>query len=160
MQSWSAVRRTLEVEANKFLQKAYGLNLEVPLVINSRLKSTFGRFIYNATHRTPMRIEISKNYIENQAWSTVLETLVHECIHYALFVQNLPHRDGNPVFEAELKKWGSHSTGTVKYKGKVVVYGCPACEAKFHKKRRYPKNRQYISRCCKMPIQFLGEKIV
>lgn len=160
MKSLRDIRSELELKANEFLQEAYGLHLEVPLIINSRLKSTYGRFVYNGTHRTPLRIEISKNYIDHQEWGTVLETLVHECIHYALFMQNLPHRDGHPVFEAELKKWGSHSTGTVKYKGKVVQYGCPCCKKVFNRKRRLSKNRIYRGNCCGEIIEFLGEKIV
>lgn len=158
--TWSNVQKTLEVHARAFLLEAYGLELEVPLVINSRLKSTFGRFVYNGTTRTPLRVEISKNYIEYQEQVTVLETLRHELIHYALFVQNLPHRDGDAVFEAELKKWGSHSTGTVKYRGKIVQYACTGCGHTFNRKKRYSSKKRYISGCCEKPIEFKGEKVV
>lgn len=150
----------MEKTANEFLEKAYGFKLDIPIVINGRLKSVFGRFVYNAQRKEPLRIEMSKNYVTHQKATTVEETLIHELIHYALFVQNLPFNDGHPYFEAELKKWGSHSSGTVKYKGKTVVYGCPSCNAKFRKKKRYPKNRRYVSSCCNKAIVFLGEEVV
>ncbi|MEX3625076.1 SprT-like domain-containing protein [Viridibacillus arvi] len=158
--SWEDVQKTLEVEATEFLDRAYGIELDIPIVINSRLKSTYGCFKFKPKTREPLRIEIGKNYIENQKWETVIETLIHECIHYALYVQNLPYRDGHPLFEAELKKHGSHSTGTVKYHGKVVQYDCPSCGKVYQKKKRYPRNQTYKSGCCRQPIRFIGEKIV
>jgi predicted SprT family Zn-dependent metalloprotease len=72
----------------------------------------------------------------------------------------MPHHDGHPVFEAELKKWGSHSTGTVAYHGKVVQYGCPCCKNVMNRKKRIPRNKKYICVECKEPIVFLGEKII
>ncbi|MFJ8247342.1 SprT-like domain-containing protein [Peribacillus asahii] len=158
--SWLMMGFKLEQEARKFLKEAYNLELEVPVLINGRLKSTYGRFVHNRVQKRPVKIEISKNYIEHQEFETVRETLLHECIHYALYMKGLPYKDGHPVFEAELKKWGSHSTGTVKYHGKVVQYACPSCGYTYNKKKRYPRNRAYHSGCCNKPIKFIGEKIV
>jgi SprT-like protein len=159
--SWSAMRIRLEEEARKFLMEAYGLELTVPVEVNGRLKSTYGRFVYQPRGRQPLRIEMGKNYIEHQEWKTIYETLKHECIHYALFVLGKPHRDGHPVFEAELQKHDSHSTGTVQYRGKVVQYGCPCCNAVFTKKRRYKNNGLgYRCRKCQEQIVFLGEKVI
>lgn len=154
------VQKKIELHAKEFLQQAYGLELLIPVKINSRLKSSYGRFTYERINRTPVHIEIGKNYIDHQDWDTILSTLIHECIHYALFIQNLPFNDGHPVFEAELKKWGSHSTGTVKYKGRVVEYGCSCCNAVYSKKKKYPAGKRYLSGCCRKPIVFLGEKVV
>lgn len=158
--NWLQMQKEIESEASQFLMEAYGLELTVPVVINSRLKSVYGRFIYNATHKFPVRIEMSKNYIEHQEWEIVRQTILHECIHYALYVQNLPHKDGHPVFEAELKKWGSRSTGTVAYRGKVVEYLCTGCGHVYRKKKRYPRNRKYSCGVCSNPIKFNGEKVV
>lgn len=158
--SLATIKREFEIKASEFLEKAYGLKLEIPIVINSRLKSTYGRFIYNGQTKEPLRIEMSKNYIEHQNSETVLETLIHECIHYGLFVQNLPHRDGHPYFEAELKKWGSHPSGTVSYRGKVVQYICPCCKKTFNRKRKLARNRIYRGTCCGEIIEYLGEKVV
>jgi SprT-like protein len=159
--NWKAFEKKLENEARKFLMEAYGLELTVPVQVNGRLKSTYGRFVYYRSPKRPKLIEVGKNYIEHQDWKTIKETLIHECIHYALFVLGKPHNDGHPVFEAEIQKHGSHSTGTVAYRGKVVQYGCPKCKSVFSRKRRYPRNGAgYYCKKCKVDIVYLGEKFI
>ena len=154
------LQKTLESFAREFLKESYGLDLEIPVSINGRLKSTYGRFIYDGATKNPLRIEIGKNYIDYQEWERVVGVLKHELIHYALFMQNLPFEDGHPVFEAELKKHDSPSTGNIKYRGKVVVYVCSGCGHEFKRKRRYSKNSTYVSGCCNKPIEFKGERFV
>lgn len=146
--------------ASRFLKEAYNMELEIPIVINGRLKSSFGRFIWRKSDKKPLRLEFSKNYIMHHEPIKILGTIKHECIHYALFVKGLPFRDGDDYFEKELIKHGSHSTGTSEYKGKVVVYGCPDCETTYNRRRKYPKNKRYLSHCCKSVIVYLGEKII
>lgn len=146
--------------ARKFLKSAYDMDLEIPIVINGRLKSVFARFIWRKSDKKPLRLEFSKNYIMYHEPIKILETIKHECIHYALFVKGLPFRDGDSYFEKELVKHGSHSTGTSKYKGKVVVYACPNCDTTYNRKKRYAKNKIYYSHCCKEEILCLGEKII
>lgn len=158
---WKAMQKKLENEARKFLMDAYGIELKIPVEINSRLKSTFGRFSYMKSRKQSIKIEMSKTYIENQDWQIIKETLFHECIHHACYELGKPHRDGDSYFEAELRKHGSHSTGTIRYRGKVVQYGCPKCKQVFTKKKRYPRNGLgYRCGSCKEQIEFLGEKVV
>ncbi|PEA25899.1 sprT domain-containing protein [Bacillus cereus] len=161
IQDWNAMQRKLTSEAKRFLLEAYGIELNIPVLVNGRLKRRYGQFVYNQITQQPLKIEIGKNYITHQDWETIRETLLHECIHYALFTLGKPFDDGEPLFEAELKKHGSHSTGTVKYRGKVVEYGCPRCNAIFRRKKRYPRNGAgYQCSTCKVDIKFLGEKVV
>lgn len=159
---WKAIERKLRLEARIFLKEAYNFELAIPIQVNGRIKSTYGRFMHKATIKQSLRIEMSKNYIEHQEWNTIRETLIHECIHYALYERDLPYKDGEFYFENELRKHGSHSTGMVKYKGKVIEYACTGegCGEVFHVKKRYPKNKTYITRCCNAPIKFTGEKMV
>jgi SprT-like protein len=160
---WKSIERKLTNEAKKFLIDAYGIQLDIPVRVNGRLKSTHGVFKHKSSRKESMSIEIGKTYIENHPWETVYSTLKHECIHYYLYERDLPYKDGHPYFENELKKHGSHSTGTVRYKGKVVEYVCTAdgCKTTYRKKKRYPRNGQgYRSGCCKAPIKFVGEKII
>jgi SprT-like protein len=158
---WKAVERRLIMEARNFLKNAYNLELNIPVRVNGRLRSTYGRFICHPTGRIPIAIEMSKNYIKHQDWKTVYETLIHECIHYALFVMNKPYNDGHPVFEREIQKHGSHSTGTIEYRGKVQQYGCPSCDKVFNRSRKLAHNGKY-HHCskCNVRIIYLGEKII
>lgn len=158
---WKAIESKLTKEAKKFLQDAYGLSLECPVLVNGRLKRSNGRFVYQPSTKRPMKIEIAKDYIQYHDWGLVIETLKHECIHYALFMLGKPFKDGHPLFESEIEKHGSHSTGVVKFKGKVVVYACPSCKYEWKRKRKYPRNGEgYICKNCDMQIQYMGERII
>ena len=158
---WKAVERKLTKDAQKFLQEAYGLTLECPVEVNGRLKSKNGRFVYSRRIKRPVKIEISKNYIQYQDWKIVIETLKHECIHYALYMLDKPFHDGHPLFEAEIQKHDSHSTGVIRYKGKVVTYECPSCKHEWRRKKKYPNNGAgYQCAKCKVQIVYTGEKIV
>lgn len=158
-QEWNNIQKKLEDKAREFLKESYGLELKVPVLVNGRLTASFGRFIYKGSNN-PLKIEISKNSIEHQEWKLVIECLIHECIHYALYMKGLPHLDGEPYFEAELKKHGAHSTNTVVYKGKAVRYGCSGCGEVWHRRRKIRNISQYVSGCCYKSIQFHGETIV
>lgn len=152
-------QKKLRLYAAKFLQEAYGIELDIPVVINGRLKSVNGRYIrYN--NGTPKSIEISKNYIEYQDWELVISTLKHECIHHALFVKGLPFRDGEELFEAELVRHGSHSTKTIKYRGKIQVYKCgnESCGILFNRRRKF--GSQMLCGACKTKIKYIGEKVI
>ena len=145
--------------AKKFLKENYDMELGIPITINGRLKSVYGRFRHMGNRKQSVRIEMSRNYIEHQEWNTVVETLKHELIHYALYELDKPYRDGTAYFEAEIQKHGSHSSGTVKYKGKVQEYECQVCGRKFRRQRRYPNNARGYSHCGTQ-IRYNGEKII
>lgn len=160
---WKAMQKRVEKHARDFLMEAYGFELNIPIILNGRLKSKNGCFWHKSTRKESLRIEISKTYIEHQAWETVCSTIRHECIHYFLYESDRPYKDGHPVFEGELKKWNCHSTGTISYKGRVVEYECSAedCNTVYRKKKKYPRNGLgYTSGCCKAPIKYVGEKII
>lgn len=161
VECWKSMEEKLERNAREFLMEAYGIELKIPVVINPRLKKVYGRFRYYKNRKESIRIEMSKNYIMYQDWKTIYETLKHECIHHALYELDKPYRDGDSYFESELKKHGSHSTGTVEYKGKVVEYICTGCNRISRVKRRYPRNGAgYVCGRCESPIKFHGEKIL
>jgi SprT-like protein len=49
--SWAVIKHKLFLEAYDFLKEAYGIELNIPIIINGRLKSTYGRFIYRETRK-------------------------------------------------------------------------------------------------------------
>lgn len=146
--------KNLEKIARDFLKKEYGLSLDIPVKVNGRIKNVNGRYMVNK------KIEISKTYIQFQDWKIIKETLIHECIHYALHTLGKPFGDGDEYFENELIKHGSHSTNTIKYKGKVFVYTCENCGTTWEKKRKLSKNKTWCCSGCHNSIKYLGEKII
>lgn len=120
-------------ESKYFLKKNFNLELNVPIMINPRLTSTYGRFIWYGSKRNNRPkyliekdvIEIQKNFIlvamiagELEA---VMEVLRHELVHYALFTLGRDYRDGDSDFEktlAELNVGSSARTHKSKSSGK------------------------------------------
>jgi SprT-like protein len=143
----------LEKYAKKFLKDNYNMELLVPLKINGRLRTACGRFVYtrfkSGKPSVPKVVELNRYFLENNEPDVVLDVLRHELVHYALFMQGKPHRDGHPVFENELKRLGIVSQSTVdKYniKSKPVnirVYECEDCGYKYRRKRALAHGGKY-----------------
>lgn len=113
----------LTIFAEDFLLENYQLTLTIPIEINGRLKRRMGRFHFTRDEE-PVKIDLSKNLIEYNEFEIVKNVLMHELIHYALFVQNKPYWDGHPVFEKELEQHAASSTGTLKMTQNHHVYHC------------------------------------
>lgn len=143
----------LEKYAEKFLKDNYNMKLLVPLKINGRLRTACGRFVYtqfkSGKPSVPKVVELNRYFLENNEPAVVLDVLRHELVHYALFMQGKPHRDGHPVFENELKRLGIVSQSTIdKYniKSKPVnirVYECEDCGYKYRRKRALAHGGKY-----------------
>ena len=99
--------------ANDFLIKNYGMELNVPLKINGRLKKTYGCFRYLTNRMTgeskELSVELNKTFVIHNSKEDVFNVLRHELIHYACFKMNKPHSDGERYFENELKKHNTYS---------------------------------------------------
>jgi hypothetical protein len=108
----------LTLIARKFLKETYGLELNIPININSRLSRALGRFRHYPRTGQPLDIEISRSVIENHGEEATIDVLKHELVHYALFTLNKPFADGHPVFENELKRLGVSRTHTYQKKGR------------------------------------------
>lgn len=120
----------IEKYARRFLSTAYDMGLSIPIAINPRLSSTLGQFIYNTKNNRPVRLEFSKKYLMKGKIEDIKKMIKHECIHYAMFMMNKPYDDGDPYFEAELKKHNSISTDIIDFKVErnVRVYACDCRE--------------------------------
>lgn len=106
--------------AERFLNEEYQLPLAIPLVINGRTRSTFGQFklLKKGTQQVPKELAISEQLLAlarfddaKQAKQIVMDVLRHELVHYALFTENKPYRDGELFFETELARLGISSSG-------------------------------------------------
>ena len=146
--------------AEDFLANTYGLSLDIPIKRNDRLRTVMGRYISTWKDDIPDRIEIAGYMFKYADPSIIVDTLKHECIHYALHVKGEPNADGHPHFESELSRNGVGSTGTNKV-GTYVVYECTKCEkvAEARGKRLLRDHRDRVTRCCRAEIRIKGERI-
>lgn len=157
--------------ANKFLKDVYGMELSIPLQLNGRMQRTCGWFRhtrYRDGRDIPNCIELNKFFVENNEPTTVLDVLRHELVHYALFMQKKPYRDGDYVFESELKRLGIVSQKSIdKYiivsKPKnVQVYQCAECGTQFKRQRALANGgRNHRCTCAKKGrLIDLGKRLV
>lgn len=142
-----SVEKEMEKFAREFLKEEFGVDLKIPIKINNRLTSTFGRFRGRTNMvtgvREPIVIEISKNIIEYHGFDFAYGTLKHELVHYALYIQNRPYNDGTYTFEQELKRVGAPSSGTRKGTRKKEVYQCKGCKHQFLRNRKLNNHNIY-----------------
>ena len=156
--------QTLTIEelteiATDFLRGNYGMELEIPIVRNNRLRTKMGIF-YENRDGTSHSIEIAGYMFKYATREVLIDTLLHECIHYALFERGESYEDGHPYFEAELRRFGASSTGTnivgLYFEGKCR--GCGAATYGRNKRIAEP-NRKFTSTCCGTSVDYVGERI-
>lgn len=150
--------------ANKFLSENFdGMQLEVPIKINGRLTRALGRFKHYKAPKKPIAIELAKDTIEYYELNEILDVLKHELVHYALYMQGKPYKDGDYYFENKLKELGISATQVYEHKGKVEVYACE-CDTyeytrKLHKHNQY-QGANYTCRQCKKHLRYVGQQVV
>lgn len=153
--------------ASEFLHQEYGLELDIPVVRNNRLRSTLGAFVRVKNDDTgeyePDIIELSGKLIDYAADSVIIDVLKHECIHYALHAKGKRFRDGESDFENELKRLGVRSNyGNNYFVGITHEYKCTSCgkEMSITTKRAHKAGCfRYSSRCCGAKLLYLHDKI-
>ena len=154
--------------AKKWLMDNYNMELIVPLQLNGRMQRTCGWFKHKRAWNMPTCIELNKFFVENNEPTLVLDVLRHELVHYALYMQKKPYRDGQAMFENELKRLGVVSQSTInKYtiesKPKsMVVYKCimPNCGQEYHRQRKLQGDGAFHKCRCGGTIRNMGRKLV
>jgi len=155
-QDWETAEG-LTIIAKDWLKKTYGMDLKVPVEINTRLSRSLGRFKYRKNMRQPVAVEISGDLIKYYGEEAVIDVLKHELIHYACYMLGKPHSDGQSYFENELVKHGVSRTHHYGAKGLYHVYYCPSCgETTSSRIRQLRNHKNYYSSCCAVPIEYKG----
>ena len=153
----------LERVADDFLMENFNLTLDIPIRISNRMTSTFGKFVLirdRLTGETKSKeIVISSNLYNYHGYHKMIDTLKHECIHYALYTLDKPFRDGETYFENTLKEHGVSSTRTTAYKGKAHLYTCKSCDNSFKQKRRFNTDK-YVCSKCKGQLKYVKQVII
>lgn len=149
-------QQAMERECRKFIKEAYGLELDIPVLINNRLSRALGRFIRKGDRA--YKIEFAGILVNNATDEQIISVLKHECIHFALFKLGRAFRDGQSDFENELRKHGSDSTNCIHVKRKVNM-NLYSCDCKVHQVRR-KLTGLYSCKHCKGDLKYEGKKEV
>lgn len=145
--------------ANEFLSENYEMKLDIPIEFNQRLKRVFARFKYLIINKenVPSKIEMSIQFIVSHDREVIIDVLKHELVHYALCAQDKPFKDGQKMFEDELKKLGIKRTQSYEVKGDVHRYLCTKCGQTYDRFKTLPKT----ARCnCALDSNLTYEGIV
>lgn len=149
--------------ASDFLRQEYDLPLEIPIKRNNRLSRAMGRLVHDSKW-TPEYIDISGEMFEYGADEAIIDTLKHELVHYALCTKGEPFRDGDPHFEAELKRLNVSTTASTCL-GPSAVYSCDKCgNVDFTSGKRITKALErstlgYRTRCCGATLTYIKTEI-
>jgi SprT-like protein len=144
--------RELYEIAREFLDKEFNMKLEIPIFISNRMKIMFGYF--QRRNNKSWKIQISQEFINTHPREHVIDVLKHELVHYALFEQGKPFRDGQQYFEDTLKRLGVCPTKTYNTLGKFHKYICNCDGNVFYRKRKIPKGA-YCPKC--KTLKYVGE---
>lgn len=141
--------------ANAFLQNEYQLDLNIPIIINKRLRITLGSYVTFWKTDKPKRIELSGTLIKYGHDTVIIDVLKHELVHYALHSLGFPSDDGDEYFENELKRLGIGSTES-NYVGELHKCKCEKCNNELHTNVKSEfKSEKYVTSCCKGKILYL-----
>lgn len=116
-------------KAKFYTKELWNLELDIPVVINTRLRRSLGRCNYTK------QIELSHEILDRIDFD---DTLLHELCHWALYKQGKNFKDGNSDFENELERIGASSTNTTiiennrpYYNHDIRCYECNICKKEF-----------------------------
>jgi SprT-like protein len=147
----------LKAYAQKWLMDNYGLELTVPLRINSRMQRTYGWFKHKRNRKEPVCVELNKFFVENNEPYVVLDVLRHELVHYAMYMLDKDYKDYSYGFEKELSRLGIINQERINkriYEHEIVnkpktkhIYQCANCNHEYKRGRALAKNRSYSCSC-------------
>lgn len=163
---------TITKKAKTFVKELWGLDFDIKIELSGRMTSTLGYVAYKTdriNHKeVPTKMKIASRLVNGDYKEETIDgVILHECCHYALMKLGKPASDGHPVFEAELKRIGASSTGTIKNAGESHTFCCSKCGKTFggisDKKAKSLINkindlfRYPVSKCCRARIKYMGK---
>lgn len=154
----------MKTVADELSLKYWGQRFPEEIRINGRLTRSLGRCHFrrnnNTGEITPSRIELAGRLVSgNYSEQTIMSVLKHELCHWFLAYQEKPFRDGDPVFEAEIKRIGAHSTGIIEVSGQVYIAACSKCKKSSYSSNTKSKVMKYVrgsysSGCCRAKLVY------
>lgn len=163
---------TITKKAKTFVKELWGLDFDIKIELSGRMTSTLGYVAYKTdriNHKeVPTKMKFASRLVNGDYKEETIDgVILHECCHYALMKLGKPSSDGHPVFEAELKRIGASSTGTIKNAGESHTFCCSKCGKTFggisDKKAKSLINqindlfRYPVSKCCRARIKYMGK---
>lgn len=153
-------------KAKFYAKELWGLNFDIPIVLNGRYKSVMGSLHYkDGKDKIPEKIMLAEFLFDGKHNElTIDDTLLHELCHWYCSVTGKESRDNSRDFETELYRIGASSTGTAYHVGTSYIGKCKKCGKEVIEKNskyilnKYLNTDRYISRCCNAQMVDAGMK--
>lgn len=138
--------KTINDKAKFYTKELWDIDYDGEVIINNRLKSTYGWFLERDN-----KIEFNKSLINLDEYF-IDEVLIHELCHWYCFKIGVDNDDGSFEFEKEIYNSGSRSTETVDSKdGELWLcdeeswFYCETCDdsKKIHRIKRSERINHY-----------------
>lgn len=150
--------------AQQFIKNEYNMELDIPIKINGRFKTTLGS--YRETYAgKPVQIDIAKRLLQYADERVTAGVIKHELVHFALKKLNKPYKDGDEYFERELERLKLPSSvnkeRSIQYVGEKYVFKCKKCDKQLLSSIKKVRNetKSFISPCCKSSIRYVKTTI-
>lgn len=163
MTNQTQVEVQLTMYARNFLRDEYEMDMSIPLVLNGRLKRSMGRFMYMREGNRPVRVEMNRDFVNNNDIDLILDVLKHELVHYALCYKGMDFSDGDSDFENELSRLGVISqkdVDKITIKSTKQVYDCKECNHRYTMNRRLRNNGINHSCKCGGKLKDMGKMVI
>lgn len=101
--------RYIEDKCRVFLKEEYNIDLDVPVIVNNKLKNTYGNVNYFINCKEDVivkSIEFHGGILKTNRYDNINNLIKHECIHYALIKQKKGFKDTDLDFNKELERLG------------------------------------------------------
>ncbi|MPQ44029.1 SprT-like domain-containing protein [Clostridium tarantellae] len=159
------------LELVKECERITNIKLEVPLLINKRLKKSLGITRYTIIKQgrqskiKPKSIELNDRFLKTATKEEVKEVIRHEYAHYCALKQVGRHNHTDYIFKLWCKRLGVSNKATMEVKGlqsnkeKYTAY-CVHCNkrvggCKTSRHNLVKKTNLFKTKCCYAPVRIL-----
>lgn len=158
----------LNQKAKFYVKEIWGVDFNIPIKLNGRLKTTLGNTIITwvlGDKSKVTEINITKSlYTSLHDEHIVDDVLIHELCHWYCIENNLPSSDGDEYFENLLDELGCTSTREIRRSGNMYLIVCNSCSKVVALKSSYNSVKKcidkYRSKCCKDSLGYGGTEFI
>lgn len=113
--------------AKAFLKEEFNMELQIPIWVNYDMEDSLGRFAVVADTHEAVFIDLADYLMEYGTERQIINTLKHECTHYALHQLGEEYTDGSYHFESTLERLDVGTSGAehITRPRTFYLYHCP-----------------------------------
>lgn len=159
------IREQLE----RYLWKEFKVKHDIKVFLKKKLQNEYlySRTLFPEVHapRTTIEVEYDYDLVDKKGNKSLLPFAFREAVRIGMWTHKRPFVNGQPEFEAELKRRGLPAFSSVAETGKELhAYGCLKCkrpyilQEKKLPKSKDPSQNDVRTGCCGELFEYFGKK--